>query len=257
MRCLSATFFSRIVSPSFKLRLPLKEAREIGSGIWSFTFPRPEGFTHRLGQYMEWSLPVLHGDSRGSRRHFSVASSPTEPDIMIAARFTPPLSRYKEVLAGMEPGSFITAGELGGDFVLPKDPSVRLAFIAGGIGITPFRSMIKYIVDSGERRDIVLLYTNTRQDEIVFKDVLCDAEEKAGLKVVHTLTRMNGIPADWRGRTGKVDAEMIRQEVPGFGSRHYFVSGSPDMVNTMKKMLRTLGVPRGHVRSDYFPGYST
>jgi ferredoxin-NADP reductase/Na+-transporting NADH:ubiquinone oxidoreductase subunit NqrB len=254
---LIGNLFSYIASPSFKLRLQLKETREIGSGIWSFTFAKPDGFTHRLGQYMEWSLAVSRGDSRGSRRHFSIASSPTEPDIMIAARFILPLSRYKQVLARMEPGSIISAGELGGDFVLPKDPSLPLAFIAGGIGITPFRSMLKYLVDSGERRDIVLLYSNYRENEIVFTDVLCDAEKKAGVKVVHTLTDRNDIPAGWRGRAGFIDADMIRQEVPDFASRHFFISGSPGMVNTMKKVLRTTGVPRRRIRSDYFPGYST
>jgi glycine betaine catabolism B len=254
---LAGNLFSWIVSPSFKLRLPLKEAREIGSGIWSFTFPRPDGFTHRLGQYMEWTLPVPNADSRGSRRHFSIASSPTEPDIMIAARFAPPLSRYKQVMVRLEPGSLVTAGELGGDFVLPRDPSIPLAFIAGGIGITPFRSMMKYLLDSGQRRDIVLLYSNYREEEIVFKGVLCDAEKKVGVKIVHTLTDRNGIRDGWQGRTGFIDAEMIRQEVPGLDARLFFVSGSPGMVNTMKRVLRSAGVPRRHVRSDYFPGYST
>ncbi len=254
---LVGNLFSYVVSPSFKARLSLKESREIGSGIWAFTFAKPAGFTHKLGQYMEWTLPVPHGDSRGSRRHFSIASSPTEPDIMIAARFTPPLSRYKQFLARMEPGSAITAGELGGDFVLPKDPSVPLAFIAGGIGITPFRSMIKYLVDTGQRRDIVLLYSNYREEEIVFKDVLCDAEKKAGVRVVHTLTNKAKARTGWQGRTGVIDAAMIRRDVPDFAARHFFVSGSPGMVNTMKNVLRNVGVPRRHIRSDYFPGYST
>ncbi len=73
--------FSFIVSPSFKLRLPLKEAREIGSGIWSFTFPKPSGFTHRLGQYMEWTLPITHGDSKGTG---ATSASPPPPPSRIS-----------------------------------------------------------------------------------------------------------------------------------------------------------------------------
>jgi glycine betaine catabolism B len=253
---LVGNLFSYIVSPSFKVRLPLKDARLIGKGIWSFTFEKPKGFTHRPGQYMEWTMRVPRNDGRGSRRHFSLASSPTEPDIMIAARFTSPTSRYKQVMAEMEQGALITAGELGGDFVLPKDPSIPLAFIAGGIGITPFRSMLKYMADKGERRDVVLLYSNYREDEIVFQDVLCDAEN-LGVKIVHTLTDPQNVRPHWKGRTGFVTAEVIRQEVPNLASRHVFVSGSPGMVNTMKKALKEAGVPRGHIRTDYFPGYST
>jgi glycine betaine catabolism B len=252
---LAGNLFSFIVSPSFKVRLPLKKAREIGEGIWSFTFEKPKGLAYRPGQYMEWSLHVPYADSKGSRRHFSLASSPTEPDIMIAARLTSPLSRYKQVMVDMEPGTLVTAGELGGDFVLPKDPDIPLAFIAGGIGITPFRSMIRYLVDKGERRDIVLLYSNYREDEIVFKNVLCDAEN-AGIKIVHTLTDRDALPKRWNGRTGFIDARMIREEVSRIPSRRFYVSGSPGMVNTMKKVLRSAGVPRRHIRTDYFPGYS-
>jgi ferredoxin-NADP reductase len=245
---LVGNLFSYIVSPSFKVRLPLKDARLIGKGIWSFTFEKPKGFTHRPGQYMEWTMRVPRNDGRGSRRHFSLASSPTEPDIMIAARFTSPTSRYKQVMAEMEQGALITAGELGGDFVLPKDPSIPLAFIAGGIGITPFRSMLKYMADKGERRDVVLLYSNYREDEIVFQDVLCDAEN-LGVKIVHTLTDPQNVRPRWKGRTGFVTAEVIRQEVPNLASRHVFVSGSPGMVNTMKKALKEAGVPRGDRKS--------
>jgi glycine betaine catabolism B len=252
---LVGNLFSYIVSPSFKLRLALKDARLIGKGIWSFTFEKPKGFMHRPGQYMEWTLDIPRGDSRGSRRHFSLASSPTEQDIVIAARFSSPLSRFKQAMAELDQGALVTAAELGGDFVLLEDPRVPLAFIAGGIGITPFRSMIRYMVDKGERRDVVLLYSNDREDEIVFKDVLCDAED-LGIKIVHTLTDTMNLPRLWKGRTGHFDAKMLQEEVPNLAARHFFVSGSPSMVNAMKTTLRTVGVPRGHIRTDYFPGYS-
>ncbi|HTP58393.1 MAG TPA: hypothetical protein VMM82_05705, partial [Spirochaetia bacterium] len=129
---------SFIISPSFKLRLGLVEGATIGSGIMSFTFPRPPGFSHQGGQYMEWTLS-------SGRRYFSIASSPTEQKLMIAARFSPAQSRYKREMAEMKPGDSIMAGELGGDFVLPGDPHVPIALIAGGIGVTPFRSMIKHL----------------------------------------------------------------------------------------------------------------
>ncbi len=118
--------------------------------------------------------------------------------------------------------------------------------------------MIKYLVDSGERRDIVLLYSNYREEEIVFKDVLCDAEKKAGVKVVHTLTDGARIgPAMERphGVHGCRDDQAGGARISDRATSS--CRGPPGMVNTMKKVLRTVGVPRRHVRSDYFPGYST
>jgi ferredoxin-NADP reductase len=247
---------SFLVSPSFKLRAVLRDRRHIGERIASLTFPKPRGFTFTPGQYMEWSIPLHKGDSRGNRRHFSLASSPTEPDLLIAARIPEPASRYKQELMKMPEGSVIMAGELGGDFVMPRDPRVPLAFIAGGIGITPFRSMIKYLVDTGEKRNVVLLCANSVEQEIVFADVLTEAAEKIGLRVVHTLTDRTKVRPGWCGRTGYIDADMIRQEVSDRHLRLFMVSGSPGMVNATKAALRSAGVPRFHVRTDYFPGYS-
>jgi ferredoxin-NADP reductase/Na+-translocating ferredoxin:NAD+ oxidoreductase RnfD subunit len=254
---MAGNLFSWLVSPSFKLRLALTESREIGRGIRSFTFARPRGFRHRLGQYMEWSLALPRGDSRGNRRYFSLASSPTEESLMIAARFPPRPSRYKEALVSLAPGELVTAGELAGDFVLPRNRSLPLAFLAGGIGVTPFRSMIKYLHDTGERRDIVLLYSNYTEDEIVFRDVFDPAAQSVGLKTVYTLTDGERVRADWCGSRGFIDADMIRREVPGLAERRYFVSGSAGFVDTMKRVLREAGVPRRAIRSDYFPGYSS
>jgi glycine betaine catabolism B len=253
---LIGNLFSFFISPSFKLRAPLKDRREIGEGISGLVFPKPAWFSFVPGQYMEWSIPLRTGDSRGNRRYFSIASSPTEPDILIAARFPPHASRYKQELMSLPPGGVVTAGELGGDFVLPRDPGIPLAFVAGGIGITPFRSMLKYLADKGEKRDIVLLYSNYAEQEIVFLDVLKEAECRIGLRVVHTLTDPTRVRPGWCGRTGIIDAAMIREEIPDCRSRHFMVSGSPGMVNAAKSALRSAGVPRSRIRSDYFPGYS-
>ena len=206
---LIGNLFSFLVSPSFKVKLALKQRRLIGTGTMSFAFAQPTRFTHRLGQYMEWTLPMGKGGSGGNRRHFSIASSPTEPDLLIAARIPEDASRFKQALAGMAPGDSILAGELGGDFVLPRDARLPLAFIAGGIGITPFRSMIKYLVDTGGRRDIVLLYANRLEGEIVFREVFSDAERSIGLKTVYTLTDLKNARPEWCGHRGPIDQSMI------------------------------------------------
>lgn len=252
---LLGNLFSYAVSPSFKLSLRLKERREIGEGILAFAFDYPAGFNHRLGQYMEWTLPVKALDDRGNRRYFSIASSPTENELLIAARFYPKSSRYKQVMAEIEYGDPIVAAELSGDFVLPRDPNVPLVFIAGGIGITPFRSMVKYLVDTGEKRDIILIYSNSTADQIVFRDVFDEAQRKIGLKTVYTLSDESRVPVSWNGRVGRIDEKLIREVVPNVRERRYFISGSPGMVETVKGVLRASGVRRSNIRSDYFPGY--
>lgn len=251
---LLGNLFSYAVNLSFKLALRLKEREEIGNGILALSFDYPQGFSHRPGQYMEWTLPVGELDNRGNQRYFSIASSATESELLIAARFYLRSSRYKQVMAAMEAGDSIVAAELSGDFTLPFDPQVQLVFIAWGIGITPFRSMVKYLVDTGEKRDIVIVYSKSTEDQIVFRNVFTEAES-IGLKTVYTLTDQSNPPADWKGETGYINAEMLRRSVPDFDKRMYFISGSPGMVETVKKAHSAGGIRRRKIRIDYFPGY--
>src|ERR1700731_4179463 len=95
--------------------------------------------------------------------------------------------------------------QIAGDFTLPSDPKQKLVFIAGGIGITPFRSMLKYLLDMGERRDIVLFYVNRTADDIAYKDILSEAQTKLGIKVFCTLTNTKAIPRNWPGLSGRIN----------------------------------------------------
>jgi len=224
---MAGNLFSYLVSPSYKLRLALKERHTIGHEIVSFSFQKPAWSRQRPGQYMEWTLPVSQADSRGARRYFSLASSPTEDEIMVAARFPQRANRFKEDMLAMTPGAIITAGELAGDFTLPRNLRKPLALVAGGIGITPFRSMLKCLSDRREKRDIVLVYSASRQDQLVFGDVIAEAQRKIGLKVVTTVTDAARVLPGWTGRRGSISAEMIREEIPDAARRLFPRLGSP------------------------------
>jgi ferredoxin-NADP reductase/Na+-transporting NADH:ubiquinone oxidoreductase subunit NqrB len=252
---MAGNLFSYLVSPSYKLRLKLKEKRALGQEIVSFTFQKPSWFRHRPGQYMEWSLPLRRADGRGTRRYLSLASSPTEDEIQFAARFAEPVSRFKQALLEAEAGAIITAGELAGDFTLPRNRRTPLALIAGGIGITPFRSMLKYLSDRGEQRDIILIYSASREEQVVFRDVLEEAQRLIGLKVVFTLTDTALIRPGWTGRRGMIDAAMIRELIPDAARRRFLVSGPPGMVHAATAALRAAGVRRSTIRTDDFQGY--
>ena len=148
----------------------------------------------------------------------------------------------------------IVAAQIAGDFTLPPDPSQKLVFIAGGIGITPFRSMLKYLLDVQQRRDIVLFYTNRTSDEIVYTDVLSAAQARLGIRTFYTLTDMQAIPRNWPGLVGRISEQMILATIPDYQERTYYLSGPPNMVKASERVLKNLQVKSEQIKKDFFPG---
>jgi len=146
------------------------------------------------------------------------------------------------------------AALVAGDFILPRDTERKLAFIAGGIGVTPFRSMVKYITDRGEDRDVVMLYANRRYEEIVYRDVFQAAERAFYFRPVYVLTDASLAPPNWDGEIGRIDAAMIEWQIPDYFERLFYVSGSPSLVQAVREALRDLGVQQEQIRTDYFSG---
>jgi len=159
------------------------------AGVYEFAFTPLDGkLAYKPGQYLEWTLPHKRHDSRGNRRYFTIASSPTETEIKLAARIdTEHSSTFKKALLDMKPGDEIWASQLGGDFRLSRDKGEKLVFIAGGIGITPFRSMVQSIVDQGQRRDITLLYTSLAADGFAYWPLFNQAVA-SGVKPIYVIT---------------------------------------------------------------------
>src|SRR5579872_7212106 len=180
--------FSYVVSPKQRVLLQLKRKSKLAPDIVDFVFKPSRKLAFLPGQYMELTLAHPHADSRGNRRYFTLASSPTEDVVRLGIRFYEQGSSFKKTLYGVDGRTKIIGTQIAGDFTLPRDPQQKLVFIAGGIGITPFRSMLKYLLDSQQRRDIVLFYANKTADEIVYKDVLNAAHTKLGVKTFYTLT---------------------------------------------------------------------
>ena len=207
------------------------------------------------GQYLEWTLAHKNKDDRGMRRYFTIASSPTEENYVAGIKFYEKSSSFKRTMVDMNIGDKIVAGQLDGDFTLPKNKNKKLVFIAGGIGITPFRSMAKYLIDTNEKRDIIIFNSNKTASDIVYQDIFYQAELRLGIKVVNTLTDLNSVPNDWRGETGFVNEEMILRYAPDFKQRTFYISGPPMMVSMFKEALKKMGVSRLHIKTDFFPGF--
>lgn len=255
MALVIGNIFSYVVSPKEKLVLKLKEKIQQAPNIYDFVFGLEHKQTYLPGQYMEWTMGYKNPDSRGNRRYFTVASSPTEDDLRIGVRFNDPSSSYKLALLRMEPGDKIVASSLSGEFVLPKNQNEKLVFIAGGVGITPFRSMIRFLLDSQQKRPITLIYSNRKQEDIVYKDVFERASRELGLKTIYTLTDP-GVQTGWTGRVGALDRKMIEDEVPEWKNSFFYISGPHAMVSAFEGILKQMGIPGNKIKIDYFPGFA-
>ena len=247
--------FSFAVSPRFKSLVTLQEIKKLANETSEFIFESPH-MDFRPGQYAEFTLPVDNSDARGNRRYFTIASSPNEEKLSLGIKFYPQASRFKKTFARMSPGETLLASSIAGDFILPTNLSTKIVYIAGGIGITPFRSMIKHQHDIQEVRDGVLFYSNNSESEIAYREIF-DAAVHAdlGFRVVYTLTGEE-IPEQWRGEQGHINANMITKYAPDYKERTFYISGPRSMVNAFKKTLRTMGIPRHKIKTDFFPGFA-
>lgn len=248
--------FSYLVSPKEKLILTLKEVLPIGQNQYDYVFTADKKFSFVPGQYMEWTLGHEKPDGRGNRRYFTLASSPTEQTVRVGIRFNTPPSSFKKKLFAMDTGGAITAGQRSGDFVLPNDPKQKLVFIAGGIGITPYRSMIKYLIDTKQQRNIVLMYSNKTEQEICYRDVFDEAQKILGMKTIYALTDRQRIPAGWSGHVGRIDGTAIATEIPDYTERLFYISGPNSLVDGFRNILLDIGLHRNHIKTDFFPGFT-
>lgn len=219
----------------------------------SFRFLRPEGLDYVAGQFAFFTIPAQGRGTEAAdkplRHHFTLSSSPTEPFIEFTTRMTG--SPFKDTIDSLKPGTVIRLEGVGGRFTL-AGASRKVAYVTGGIGITPARSAIRWVADIGADFDIVVLYGNRNLAAAAFADEL---DELAGdwLSVVHVLKEP---PAGWQGPTGLIDADLIRAHVPDCDERRFMVSGPPAMVEAMNDLLiEEVGIDRDRVETERFTGY--
>ncbi len=251
---LAGNLYAYLTGPKANLLLRLKEKVQLAPDIWDFVFVPSQKLAFVPGQYMEWTLATRNEDSRGNRRYFTLASSPTENTVRLGVKFHPNSSTLKRSLLAMEPQDEIVATHLAGDFVLPEDPWQKCVFIAGGIGITPFRSMIQYLLDNRRGRKVVLFYTAKSPAEFVYRSVFDKAQQVMGMKTVYTLTDPQNIPAGWTGRVGRVTRQMIMADVPDYATCQFYISGPSAMVEDSRQMLRQMEVRDEFIKTDFFSG---
>lgn len=224
------------------------------SDIWRFEFKKPADLSFTAGQFMQYSLPHAQVDDRGAKRWFTISAAPTEPVITITTRIFEKMSSFKHALNSLPAGSSIYATGPDGDFVLPTDKKQPVVMIAGGIGVTPFHSQIKELVDKAESRPITLIYGAKTPADFVYNDVFAQAAKQS--PSFH-LVRVVGTPdAAWQEQTGQITDDMIRVAAPDIATTAIYVSGPEPMVDSFKPRLLKLGFSEISIHGDWFPGYT-
>jgi ferredoxin-NADP reductase len=217
----------------------------------SFLFEPDIAINYQAGQYLRYTLPHADADNRGIARSFTLASFPAESTIRVTTRLSQPSSSFKRALARLEPGAMLHVSGPFGRFAYAEthQPAV---FIAGGIGITPFRSIVGDLASRKFRAPIVLLYSN-RTSDIPFRAFFeALAPDWPELRLVYTLTQPDSA---WRGPTGRIDGAFIKQYVSDLAQPVFFVSGPTALVAAMRTTLSEIGVDATRVKHEAFPGY--
>jgi ferredoxin-NADP reductase len=235
------------------MRSTIKEKREVAEGtllvIFDVGADRPD---YEPGQYFWVELPDRgYSDDKGLRRHISIVTSPTEPGVLgLATRIRD--TAFKKTLAELQVGDEVEVEEPKGTFLLPEDTGRDYVFIAGGIGITVFRSMLRYIADEQLPYRVTLVYSNRNRASAAFLDELRELEERTpGLNVVLTMTD----EPDWGGEARHVDERFLQDHLGEDLARFtYMVAGPPGMAEAVGDMLKA-AVPEDQVTVDKFSGY--
>lgn len=236
------------------MRIRLMERRSEATEVISFVFDLGgQLFEYRPGQYVFYELDALDfPDERGNRRHFTISSSPTEEGVLM---FTTQMrgGGFKETLRHAPLGYEINIGTPLGHFVMPEGETRRHVFIAGGIGITPYRSMLRYAVDTKKPMDVVMLYFSHSSADIVFGQELEEiARQMATFSLVHVLSDPE---PGWKGEKGRLNEALLRKWVPNLDQQLFWISGPPSMVTAYKELVKQTGVGDEAIRTDSFAGY--
>jgi ferredoxin-NADP reductase len=239
------------------LRIRLKARRIETNDVMSFIFDLSgQPLIYKPGQFLHYELDALaFPDERGNQRHFTISSSPTEKEIVM---FTTRIrgSGFKETLRQAPIGFELTCEDSpDGEFVLREgEAKMRHVFIAGGIGITPYRSILRYQADMREPLNALLLNFNRSSADIVFRGELEDiARQMPTFSFVNILTEPE---EGWTGLSGKLDEKILRDLAPDpQGAALFWVSGPPGMVGACRELLGQIGVDSKKIRTERFMGY--
>jgi ferredoxin-NADP reductase len=228
---------------------------EVAEGTMAFHFEKPSQFDFKPGQSADVTLSnPPETDSEGNTRTLSIASSPFEDELTFATRMRD--TAFKRSLKKVPLGTEVKINSAMGSFTLHKNSAKPAVFLAGGIGITPFFSIVRQADHDRLPHKLHLFYSNRRPEDAPFLDVLQMLEKtNPNFQLVCTMTEMSKSKKEWKGETGLINQEMLSKRLTNLQGPIYYVAGPPAMVAAMRKMLVDANVDEDDIRTEEFGGY--
>ena len=265
-------------TPEIELTL-LEKIKSEGTDVMSFKFSKKQGeqkkwgedsqnikeiLDYKAGQFAFFDIGEVYNDSKGPIRHFTISSSPTEDFIMLSTRIRD--SPYKQRLASLEKGAKVKVRGPQGEFVIHEDYSKTAIFVSGGIGVTPFRSMIKYATDMQLPLKIIMFDSNKNKENVLFKKEFDEwTSQNKNIVIIYNLTEeknpreQQSSPMDiWKGEYGRIDKAMILRYVDSSTLKDslFYICGPPNMLKAMKSLIQEeLKIPEEKIKVEEFTGY--
>lgn len=218
----------------------LESVQDITHDTKAFRFMPDKPVDYVAGQFLELHVPHKNADNRGEKRWFTISSAPKSSYIEITTKFYEQKSSFKSALLQLKPGDKLRAMNPIGDFTAEK-PKNPVVFIAGGIGITPFKSML----DQHEFADARLIHLAKSEDDFAYS-----GEYKNKVKLIQIPENPK---STWRGHSGKLDKNILEEAVDGEPT--FYVSGPPGLVKVAEQVIKDSKFKHSHIKTDYFPGY--
>jgi glycine betaine catabolism B len=261
---------SKSKPPQLELTLTKKDKVE-GTDVMSFKFSKQNGqlenktlFDYTAGQFAFFDIGEVYDDPKGPIRHFTISSSPSENFIMFSTRIRD--SPYKKRLSTLDEGAKVKVRGPEGQFVLHQDYSKPAIFLSGGIGVTPFRSMIKYATDKQLPARIIMFDSNRNRSNILFKKEFDNwAGINKNLKIIYTISEEEqqheqsiSTENDWKGEYGRINKAMILKylNTDVLNNSIFYICGPPGMLKSMQALLQEeLNIPKERIKIEEFTGY--
>lgn len=236
-------------------RVTLLERRLVADGTMAFHFDKPAQFVFMPGQFVDLTLlQPSETDTAGNTRSLSIASAPDEKTVMVATRLRD--TAFKRELQRAPLGTTVRMEGPFGKLMLHADQTRPAVFLAGGIGITPFRSMVVHAALQRLPHRMVLFYSNRRPEDAAFLDELQALQEtNPRYTFVGTMTEPGKSSRAWQGETGYIDAALLSKHLVNVEKPIYYVVGPPGMVTAMRAMLKEAQIEDGDIRTEKFAGY--
>lgn len=225
-----------------KLELKLIEKRQETKDVFSFIFEISKPVSWHAGQYALYKIPHTNPDNRGDTRIFTISSPPYQKKVMLTTRyFFQESSSFKKALFSKKIGEIVNVLRIQGHFII-ENPENKLVFIAGGIGITPFNSILLELEKAKQIKDIILVYSNKNEENVIFKETLSQlAKANQGLAVRYIYSPQ------------RCDREYVQKTISDFQERIFYISGPLRLVKSVEESLSQLNINREKIRKDYFP----